>query len=251
MFEKYVIAENNLLFNIRRDIILFESRGKPMKKLVFALLALVFLTGCTNINNLSISQIVSTSLENQSKLSNQYRTGYKYYLPRGLSVVSQSDYNEKLNTDRYTYYLYVDIISYYNKVDNEFNPVAKAYYSKEIKGKNKYGYLQIRRINDKYLVEIMYNYAKIEVIVKPSDLNITVANAITILNSIQYNKDIIENVMGKNVLKNKETEINIFESKKTDSNTILYKEIYGQYDDSKETHDSDLIKEGVESGTTK
>ncbi len=212
-----------------------------MKKLIFSLIGLVILTGCTNINNLSLSEVVSNSFANQNKLSNQFRTGYKYYLPRGLNIISQSDYNERLNTDRYTYYLYVDIVSYYNKVDNEFKPVANAFYQEKLKQNNKYGYLQVRRVNDKYLVEIMYNYAKIEVIVKQNDLNNTIANAITILNSIQYNKNIIENVMGKNVLQNKETEINIFESKKTDSNIIHYKEIYGQYDDSQETHDSDLI----------
>ena len=88
---------------------------------------------------------------------------------------------------------------------------------------------------------VMYNYAKIEVIVKEHDLKSTIANAITILNSIKYNEDIIENVMGDNNLQYKETEINIFETKKTESNTINYEEIYGQYDDTNETHDSDLI----------
>ncbi len=220
-----------------------------MKKLILALFALFIITGCTNINNLTLTEIVDNTIKTENKLSNQFRTGYKYYLPRGLNIVSQSDYNEKLNTDRYTYYLYVDIVSFYNKVDNQFKTDSKAYYSKAFTKGDKYGYLQVSALDDKYLVEIMYNYAKIEVIVKQSDLKDTVANAITILNSIQYNKNIIENVMGDNVLQYKEIEMNIFESKKTDSNVLEYEEKYGQYEE--ETHDSDLIKEGVESGTTK
>lgn len=212
-----------------------------MKKIILALLVLVSLTGCTKINDLSTDEIINNNIKTTTKLSNQYRTGYKYYLPKGLSVVSQSDYNEKFNTDRYTYYLYVDIISYFNKVTHEYKTNQNAYYSKEIKHNKKFGYLEIKPINDKYLVEIMYNYAKIEVIVKKKDINSTVANAIIILNSIQYNDNVIQNEMGENV-QFKETEYNIFETKKTDSNYINYEEMYGQYDDSKDVHDSDLIE---------
>lgn len=213
-----------------------------MKKVLLAFIILVGLTGCTKINNLSLDQIVNNTIETKVKLSNQYRTGYKYYLPRGLSVINQSDYNEKLNTDRYSYYLYVDVVSYYNKVKSEFKVNNSAYYSKAIKHDKNFGYLEIKPINDKYLVEIMYNYAKIEVIVKKKDINTTVANAITLLNSIQYNNNIIENVMGENVLQFKETELNIFETKKAESNYINYEEMYGQYNEEDDVHDSDLIE---------
>ena len=213
-----------------------------MKKIIVALISLLLLTGCQKINNLTIDELIENSIHSKANLENQYRTGYKYYLPRGLNLVNQSDYNEKFNTDRYTYYLYVDIISYYNKVKDNYTVNKNAYFSKALKYKDKYGYIEIKAINDKYLVEIMYNYAKIEVIVKQKDLNSTIATSITILNSIKYNNNIIGNIMENNNLKNKETEMNIFETKKTDSNYIHYEEIYGQYDDSEETHDSDLIK---------
>lgn len=213
-----------------------------MKKVLLALIIVVSLTGCTKINDLSIDNVIDNGLSAKRELNNQYRTGYKYYLPRGLSVVNQSDYNEKLNTDRYSYYLYVDLVSYYNKVKVDYVINKNAYYSKAIKNKKSFGYLEIKPINDKYLVEIMYNYAKIEVIVKKQDINNTVANAITILNSIQYNNNIVENVMGENILQFKETELNIFETKKTESNYINYEEMYGQYEEKNDVHDSDLIE---------
>ena len=212
-----------------------------MKKVFVLLLAvvLIFSSGCSRIDNMNLNDIINKSISNKRNLYNEYRTGYKYYLPRGLSIVNQSDYNEKLNTDRYTYYLYVDVVSYYNKTKVDYKKSSDAYISQEIIYYENFGYLEIKTINDKYLVEIMYNYAKIEVIVKKKDINSTVANAMSILSSIKYNKNIIENVMGDNVLQFKETELNIFETKKTDGNYIQYEKMYGQYEE--ETHDSDLI----------
>ena len=49
-----------------------------MKKVLLAFIILVGLTGCTKINNLSLDQIVNNTIETKVKLSNQYRTGYKY-----------------------------------------------------------------------------------------------------------------------------------------------------------------------------
>ena len=56
------------------------------------------------------------------------------------------------------------------------------------------------------------------------------------------NNNIIENVMGENVLQYKETELNIFETKKAESNYINYEEMYGQYNEEDDVHDSDLIE---------
>ncbi len=212
-----------------------------MKKVVLVFLAIVLLTGCTNINSANISSIINDGITTDKKLSNQYRTGYKYYLPRGLNVVSQSDYNERFNSDLYTYYLYVDVVSYYYDVQKDYKINDDAYYSAKINHDQKFGYIEINQTDDKYLVEIMYNYAKIEVIVNHRDINSTVASAITILNSIQYNKNIIENVMGDNALQFKETELNIFDTKETEGNYINYEEMYGQYEE-ETTHDSDLIE---------
>ena len=212
-----------------------------MKKIALFFVSFIFLTGCTSINNLSIDQIVDQSINTRSNINNQYRTGYKYYLPRGLSIIDKKDYNEQLNNDIYIYYLYVDIVSYHNKVKEDYIVNNEAFYSKELKQDNQFGYVEIKKVANKYLVEIMYNYAKIEVIVNKRDLNVTIANCFAILNSIEYNDNIVSNIMGDNVLQNKETEINIFKNKKTESNYINYEEMYGQYEEKKETHDSDLI----------
>ena len=48
--------------------------------------------------------------------------------------------------------------------------------------------------------------------------------------------------MGENVLQYKETELNIFETKKAESNYINYEEMYGQYNEEDDVHDSDLIE---------
>ncbi len=211
-----------------------------MKKKILLLITCLFLTGCTKINNLTMEEIVDKTINNNTNLNNEYRTGYKYYLPRGLSINSQNDYNEKINSSRYIYYLYVDVVSYYNNVKNDYQINQNAYFSKKLNNGDKFGYLEINQVNGKYLVEIMYNYAKIEVIVYGVDLNNAIANSITILNSIKYNRNIIENNFGENVLHSKEQQMNIFNTKSKESNYLKYEEIYGQYNGN-ETHDSDLI----------
>ena len=43
----------------------------------------------------------------------------------------------------------------------------------------------------------MYNYAKIELMVEEKDINQVVTNSIIMLSSINYNDDIIKNMMGE------------------------------------------------------
>ena len=213
-----------------------------MKKVLLAFIILVGLTGCTKINNLSLDQIVNNTIETKVKLSNQYRTGYKYYLPRGLSVINQSDYNEKINTDRYSYYLYVDVVSYYNKVKSEFKVNNSAYYSKAIKHDKNFGYLEIKPINDKYLVEIMYNYAKIEVIVEKEDINKSVTNAMIVLSTITYTDDIVKNLLSIDEVTSSEEKFSVFDEDASDSNFLeVYKE-YGNYEGDDKVPDLDVIK---------
>ncbi len=193
-----------------------------MKKLLLIVFISLFLVGCTEVKDLSVDEIINKVVSSKTKLSNQYRTGYKYYIPRGLRIDDNKEYNEILSDAKYKYYLYIDAVSYYNKVTETFTPSTKAYYSKVINYNNKYGYLEIKMYNDEYLIEMMYNYAKIEVIVYESDIKEALLNSITILSSIQYNKDIINNLMGENVLEFSEVEVNIFKTKKPDSNYIEY-----------------------------
>ena len=215
----------------------------------FILIAIVLLaSGCTNINkNLTskddidknFNTLQATITDSNYEVYNNYRTGYKYYTPKGLYVRGGSEYNEIINSRKYSYHLYVDVISFYNRVISKYEEDSKALYSKQINNKDKFGYVEVNELkNDRYLLEIMYNYAKIEVIVDKSDLEVAFANSMIILSSVKYNNDILTNLVGENVLTSKEIEFNIFETKKTESNFL---EVEANNDYKEETNDPDLI----------
>ena len=215
----------------------------------FILIAIVLLaSGCTNINkNLTskddidknFNTLQATITDSNYEMYNNYRTGYKYYTPKGLYVRGGSEYNEIINSRKYSYHLYVDVISFYNRVISKYEEDNKALYSKQINNKDKFGYVEVNELkNDRYLIEIMYNYTKIEVIVDKSDLEVAFANSMIILSSVKYNNDILTNLVGENVLTSKEIEFNIFETKKTESNFL---EVEANNDYKEETNDPDLI----------
>lgn len=215
----------------------------------FILIVIVLLaSGCTNINkNLTskddidknFNTLQATITDSNYEMYNNYRTGYKYYTPKGLYVRGGSEYNEIINSRKYSYHLYVDVISFYNRVISKYEEDNKALYSKQINNKDKFGYVEVNELkNDRYLLEIMYNYAKIEVIVDKSDLEVAFANSMIILSSVKYNNDILTNLVGENVLTSKEIEFNIFETKKTESNFL---EVEANNDYKEETNDPDLI----------
>ena len=215
----------------------------------FILIAIVLLaSGCTNINknwtskddiDKNFNTLQATITDSNYEMYNNYRTGYKYYTPKGLYVRGGSEYNEIINSRKYSYHLYVDVISFYNRVISKYEEDNKALYSKQINNKDKFGYVEVNELkNDRYLLEIMYNYAKIEVIVDKSDLEVAFANSMIILSSVKYNNDILTNLVGENVLTSKEIEFNIFETKKTESNFL---EVEANNDYKEETNDPDLI----------
>lgn len=213
-----------------------------MKKIILALIMVLLLTGCTSVQKMSLEEIIANNLNSNITLANEHRSGYKYYLPKGLKITHQNDYNEQIKSGDYVYYLFVDIISYYNKVIEKFEEREDVYYSKAIDFKDKYGYLEIKLIKDnKYLVEIMYNYAKIEVIVRKSDINVAVSNAISVLSSINYNDAILEKIVGEELSSFNELEYNIFKT----THESNYLELVGKdvYEEQEEViHDTDLVK---------
>lgn len=211
------------------------------QKKIFLLGLLVFLcVGCTSVKDSSYEDLVNNIADSKINIYNHYNQGYKYYLPTGMGIYDNTDFNEIIYSSNYTYYLYVDIVSYYNRYIDTYNEDSKAYYSKAINYQDKFGYLEINKWeNEKYLIEIMYNYAKIEVIVDESGIKEAVSNAMIILSSVKYNNEIIENIIGDNILQFKETDFNIFETKKTESN-FLEVESNNIYVDNT-TKDPDLI----------
>lgn len=217
-----------------------------MKKIVLLLCLVVLLTGCSikqvEFNNLdSITESIFTK---NIKLSNSYFEGYKYYLPKGLRLVSKKDYNAKLINVDITYYLYVDVIAYYNKVEKKFEP-SDGYYSKELNFNNKKGYIEITKEEDMYFVEIMYNYAKIETLVDERNLYDAVINSCYILSSVQFNNKIIETLVGENALDYKETIFDIFGPHRDTDEFLKYEEEYrykGDIEEEMNKNDTDILE---------
>lgn len=210
-----------------------------MKKVIVIILFMFLLTGCTNVSKLSYDQILG-NISTRSNRDNTYRTGYRYYLPRNMRVRSSTLYNEVITDSKYKYYLYVDLVSYSKGVVKDYKVNNNAVYSKSINYDGKFGYAEINLLkNDKYLVEIMYNYAKIEVIVDEDGLNEAMLSIIYILKSIEYNNSVIENLMGDDVLNFNEEEFNIFNTKGSENNYITVDDDYEEEEE--KIHDPDLI----------
>ncbi len=214
-----------------------------MKKVILLIVMIFFLTGCMNVNKSSYDEIIYAALNSEKiELKNASSQGYSYYLPKGLSVVEDNKNNVILKTEKYSFYLYLDLISYFNKIEEEYKIKSNVYYSSKINYKGKFGYLEINlKENNKYLIEIMYNYAKIEVIVDDKSIREALSYAMSLLSSISYNDTIIANLIGEDVLNYNEIEFNIFETAKNESSLIEYDEDSASSDSSNAIPDTDLI----------
>ena len=213
-----------------------------MKKFLVVLIAILILSGCSNIQSKDYDTLINEAASSKYDIVNTYRTGYKYYVPGNMDISNILDYNETLEDSSHKYYFYVDVVSYYNRVIENYEVNSEAYYSKVINYQDKYGYIEINKWkNGKYLLEIMYNYAKIEVIVEESFLKEAVSYAMVILASVKYNNNVLENIVGENVLTSKEIEFNIFETKKSESNFLKVSE-EDIYEDNDTVKDPDLVK---------
>ena len=210
-----------------------------MKKIILIIIILVLTAGCTNINKLSYDDIVN-NITTMSTKDNIYRTGYSYYLPRGMKVADSTLYNEVIEDANSKYYLYVDVVSFYKKITKEYEINNNAIYSSKINYNDKFGYVEVNLLkNDKYLVEIMYNYAKIEVIVDESKCKEAMLSIINILKSVEYNDSIIANLMGDDILNFNEEEFNIFNTKGSESNYLTVDNDYKEEEE--KIFDPDLI----------
>lgn len=214
-----------------------------MKKII-AFLIVILLTGCTitKTNDLTIDRVLDASLGETSNLYNINRIGYRYYLPRTFNVLSDIDYNESFTSSGVKYYLYIDIISYYNKIKLDYEKNEEIYYSKYLKQGDTEGYLEITKIGDYFLIEMMYNYSKVEVLVEQNYINEAIIKASTILSSVKYNDKVISNIAGEGKLNFEEVSYDIFKPKNiTSTKTFLdYVEEFDEYNDSS-VEDNDLI----------
>lgn len=186
-----------------------------MKKvLLFIMILLV--TGCTvvRIDTSNIDNIIGVVLSKENDLFNRIGKGYKYYIPRGVTYVDTAELNDTLYSSGNYYYLYIDVISYFNKVDKEYKVNSDAYYSKLIDKNGKKGYIEINEQDGKYFIEFMYNYAKIESLVERDEISSVVLNASYILSTIKFNDDVIKIMLNSDFFTNKEEVYDIFTIKK-------------------------------------
>ena len=207
------------------------------KYLIGVIMLLLLVCGCSNINNLSYNEIVSNSLNNKAK-ANTALKGYKIYLPLDMSLLNDENDNNVLYSFGDKYYLYVDLVSYYNKVSNNYkvNDDSNAIYS-EILGND--GYVLVTQYNNEYFIEVMYNYAKIEVI--SSDIKNAISRSLVVLNSISYNDNVIETLLGNSIDYNEEKFELLGPSVNTE-NFLKYEEDYGTYEDDGKAPDEDKIE---------
>lgn len=191
-----------------------------MKKVIILLLCF-FLTGCTvvRIDTKNLDNILNVVLSKENNLYNRVGKGYKYYIPKGVTYIDTDELNDKLYSDGVYYYLYIDVVSYFHKIENDYKEDESLYYSKKIDG-NKNGYLEIKEENDKYHIKFFYNYSNIEAITEKEDINKVVMNASYILSTIQFNDNVIKLSLDDDYFTNKEEQYNEFKKKKEEDHFL-------------------------------
>lgn len=191
-----------------------------MKKVIILLLCF-FLTGCTvvRIDTKNLDNILNVILSKENNLYNRVGKGYKYYIPKGVTYIDTDELNDKLYSDGIYYYLYIDVVSYFHKIENDYKEDESLYYSKKIDG-DKNGYLEIKEENDKYHIKFFYNYSIIEAITSKEDINKVVMNASYILSTIQFNDNIIKLSLDEDYFTNKEEQYNEFKKKQDEDHFL-------------------------------
>lgn len=163
-------------------------------------MTLILLTGCVKIddNDDKRANYVVNSL-GKRKYVNNVGLGYKYYLPRGVKLQKDYDYNQIFLFNNVNLYMFVDINSYYYKSDIKVENNNGDYYFQQISYDGKYGYVKIIKDNNLYFTRVLYNYAKIEFYSEEKDINKLLATSAVILNSVSYNKNVIEKVLDESL----------------------------------------------------
>lgn len=200
------------------------------KKVALLFILLLTATGCNiaRIDNNNINENLDLLLNQKNKIYNVNFEGYKYYVPTGLKFLNKEEYNAILE-DKYKvkYYLYVDAISYYHKIDINHTTKLSLYYDENINYNKKDGYLKIEEVEDYYHVEFVYNYAKIEAYVDEEHLNNTIINMCYILRSIKYNDKVLDSLIGDNVLSYQEETFSLFDAEPSQEDFL---EVVSKYD---------------------
>ncbi len=210
-----------------------------MKKIFILVFILILCTGCIKVNNPNNKDIIIDKIVVSSTKPNTISMGYKYYLPFGIEKVYDKDYNQKFKLDDNYIYLYVDVVSYYHKntlnfsEENSYN----TYYYKKITNGNKTGYVKIIKEEESYFIKIVYNYAKIEAFTKENNIEEVLTNSMIIINSIDYNDNLIKKILENDYNFGAEKEYKI---KKPEDAKSKFSEYLSEYVQNEETGISDL-----------
>lgn len=216
-----------------------------MKKILLPLLIMFFLTGCCKIENenYDYKEIVNKVLANNNHNVNTASIGYKYYIPIGVNLIYDNDFNKGFKIKDTKFVLYVDIVSYYYK--NSLNYVKDRedyYYFSNVNN----GYILINEASeydDYFYLEIVYNYAKIESYVKKECLVDTIVYSTIILNSITYNDSLITNFIEQGVSFGSEI---TYEIDKPDNSESKFSQYLQEYVQNEEEKSSDIAKKEVQ-----
>ncbi len=193
-----------------------------MYKKLIIIICLVLLVGCNkNINTLSLNEIIDETIDSKPVKANTNAKGFKYYLPSGFNLYKDNGYIHELHSKNNTYYLNVDVISYFYKNDISTEHELDDFEYYEFEENDKKGYLRITKNNSNFFVELCYNYAIIEVEVKEEDLRYVVSRGMSILNSIEYNDLVIEKNINDGDADLKETIYKIPEPEKKNVKNVL------------------------------
>ena len=211
-----------------------------MKKVIIFIFVMIMVTGCSvsRLDNSNLDMIVNTMLSQKINLSNRISKGYKYYLPKGVKILDNTEYNEKLYSNYNTYYLYVDIISYHYKSKIDYKKNNYSYYYKKLND----GYIDVINMSDKYYVKFQYNYSKMEAIIDKKDLNKVITDMSYILSSIKYNDIVINSFIENNVPNGTEEKFVIDKPTENEQTFLDYVNTYDNYvGDEKVEEDNDTI----------
>lgn len=209
-----------------------------MKKVLILCALLILCIGCTRIDNIEdYKVIIDNVIEENNINTNTVSMGYKYYLPIGVSKIYDKDYNQKLKYEDVYMYLYVDAVSYYYRNSLNFNNETDNDFYYKISSGEKIGYVIVDKNDDDYFLKIVYNYAKIESHVPKEKIKEVMANSMIILNSIDYNENLIEKILEDEYYSSAAEEYKI---KKPDNTESKFSEYLSEYVVDEETVIPDL-----------
>lgn len=203
-----------------------------MRRRLLIIVLVMLLTGCTKIDESSndYNQLIVGCLSKKT-ITNNVALGYKYYVPKGVKLIKNYDYNQVFLIDDEYLYLYVDITSYYYKNKLTYENSDGSYYYSKISYDDKKGYIKIINDDYGYFVKMVYNYSKIEVYTDYESLNKVISLGTIILNNIDYNNKVIKKVMNESLGSFSEVTYEVDKPDDASNNFSQYLEEYVQEED--------------------